>query len=891
MTEKEHKDVISKFSTRGILFAVLAVLFAGVASFASTGTANADVSPSGCGTNAFALTVSRSPSQAEIGQTITYAVTAGNPSLGGAACDISNVNISFTDPAGAVTTLATGASYPAGSPDAQVGSNITYVAAAADVVSGKWTGHADFTGELHDTPAGTDPQSGSKSVSVTQVTPSTTASISSSKSSLQSGDTVDLTITEANDGDVSLTGAHVVLSRNDGGTDVDLVAPPTSGDTNSDGVLDPGETWSWTVSGVTVTQNPTVFTATGHGTDTLGNDITGGTEVDTVSVSTVSPSTTASISSSKSSVQSGGTVDLTITEANDGDVSLTGAHVVLSRNDGGTDVGLVAPPTSGDTNSDGVLDPGETWSWTVSGVTVTQNPTVFTATGHGTDTLGNDITGGTEVDTVSVSTVSPSTTASISSSKSSVQSGGTVDLTITEANDGDVSLTGAHVVLSRNDGGTDVDLVAPPTSGDINSDGVLDPGETWSWTVSGVTVTQNPTVFTATGHGTDTLGNDITGGNEVDTVSVATGSPSTTASISSSASSVQSGGSVTLTVHEANDGTVSLTNAHVVLSRNDGGADVTLDDTTAGFSGDTNSNGILDPGETWSWSVSGVTVTQNPTVFTATGHGTDTLGNDITGGNEVDTVSVATGSPSTTASISSSASSVQSGGSVTLTVHEANDGTVSLTNAHVVLSRNDGGADVTLDDTTAGFSGDTNSNGILDPGETWSWSVSGVTVTQNPTVFTATGHGTDTLGNDITGGTEVATVSVSVTQAFQGCTPGFWKNHTNLWGSTYTPTTLLTAVFTGVNGSLHTDTLLNALNYGGGNGVVGAQQILLRAAVSALLNAENANVSYPLSAASIISQVNTALASNNRGTILALATTLDGYNNLPCSIDAHGNPI
>jgi hypothetical protein len=54
----------------------------------------------------------------------------------------------------------------------------------------------------------------------------------------------------------------------------------------------------------------------------------------------------------------------------------------------------------------------------------------------------------------------------------------------------------------------------------------------------------------------------------------------------------------------------------------------------------------------------------------------------------------------------------------------------------------------------------------------------------------------------------------------------------------------------------------------------------LRAAVAALLNSTSASVNYPLSEAQVISQVSAALATDDRPTILALATTLDGYNNL-----------
>jgi hypothetical protein len=52
--------------------------------------------------------------------------------------------------------------------------------------------------------------------------------------------------------------------------------------------------------------------------------------------------------------------------------------------------------------------------------------------------------------------------------------------------------------------------------------------------------------------------------------------------------------------------------------------------------------------------------------------------------------------------------------------------------------------------------------------------------------------------------------------------------------------------------------------------------------VSALLN--SCSVSYPLSTAAVISEVNTALASCDRNTILTEATRLDGFNNLPCPL-------
>jgi hypothetical protein len=118
----------------------------------------------------------------------------------------------------------------------------------------------------------------------------------------------------------------------------------------------------------------------------------------------------------------------------------------------------------------------------------------------------------------------------------------------------------------------------------------------------------------------------------------------------------------------------------------------------------------------------------------------------------------------------------------------------------------------------------------------------------------------------------------------QGCTPGYWKNHTEAWADTkYSPTDTVGSVFTlpASLSSLSSMTLLEALDGTGGDGstLEGATQILLRAAVAGLLNATDANVDYPGGNALIIKHVNAALATEDRDTILALATKLDKKNN------------
>jgi hypothetical protein len=136
--------------------------------------------------------------------------------------------------------------------------------------------------------------------------------------------------------------------------------------------------------------------------------------------------------------------------------------------------------------------------------------------------------------------------------------------------------------------------------------------------------------------------------------------------------------------------------------------------------------------------------------------------------------------------------------------------------------------------------------------------------------------------------TSGATTTVTFTNRvvrLEGCTPGYWKNHPESWVG-FTTGQTLESVFDVPNElGLDNATLLEALSFGGGPGVEGASQILLRAAVAALLNSASPGVDYPLTTAQVIAQVNAALATGDRATILALAAELDRLNNLGCPLN------
>jgi len=151
---------------------------------------------------------------------------------------------------------------------------------------------------------------------------------------------------------------------------------------------------------------------------------------------------------------------------------------------------------------------------------------------------------------------------------------------------------------------------------------------------------------------------------------------------------------------------------------------------------------------------------------------------------------------------------------------------------------------------------------------------------------TAAATGTETSASD---GWTVAVSYVC------GCTPGYWKNNTGGWP--VATGTLESSPFpaSGVapyvlsNKTLGAYTLLQGLGFQGNSTVEGGAEILLRAASAAYLNANR--FGYAQTSAQVTSAVNAALATNDRPTLVALATYLDALNNAGCPLNARGAPI
>jgi uncharacterized repeat protein (TIGR01451 family) len=168
--------------------------------------------------------------------------------------------------------------------------------------------------------------------------------------------------------------------------------------------------------------------------------------------------------------------------------------------------------------------------------------------------------------------------------------------------------------------------------------------------------------------------------------------------------------------------------------------------------------------------------------------------------------------------------------------------------------------------------------------------------------MTCTGSGIAVLGQYANVGTATGTspdgVTVSdsdpshyygeIPPGDQGCTPGYWKNHTDSWPPTgLSPSQTVVSVFAQAAAypNLASTSLHQALDFDGGDGVEGAARILLRAAVASLLNASHSGVSYPRTAFVVVGDVNDALASGSRDAMLGLASALDRDNNLGCPLN------
>ncbi|MEY3345927.1 MAG: hypothetical protein RLZZ581_721 [Actinomycetota bacterium] len=149
-----------------------------------------------------------------------------------------------------------------------------------------------------------------------------------------------------------------------------------------------------------------------------------------------------------------------------------------------------------------------------------------------------------------------------------------------------------------------------------------------------------------------------------------------------------------------------------------------------------------------------------------------------------------------------------------------------------------------------------------------------------------------TVAQDNEANSDTATASATVNFWWYGRTPGYWKNHSELWNSGYQPTQFIQDVFNVPTNYLSNsildldkngakDTLLDGLAYRGGSALSGGAQTMFRAAIAALLNEAYYGADYPGAdtTSALIALTNSKLATLNRAQLILLAGYFDFWNN------------
>ncbi|MFL6198946.1 MAG: hypothetical protein ACJ76J_07205 [Thermoanaerobaculia bacterium] len=171
----------------------------------------------------------------------------------------------------------------------------------------------------------------------------------------------------------------------------------------------------------------------------------------------------------------------------------------------------------------------------------------------------------------------------------------------------------------------------------------------------------------------------------------------------------------------------------------------------------------------------------------------------------------------------------------------------------------------------------------LQPNESMTCTASGTAQSgQFSSVGTATGTGA--CGQQVSDTDPVNYYGTSL----QGCSHGYWKQHPASWPATgYSTSQTVSSVFSqaGLYPSLGNATLMQSLSFSGGSDLTGAAANMLKQATGSLLNSAHSGVDFPWTTAQLISEVNSALASQDINTLLSLAIQLEHDNTLGCPLN------
>jgi len=682
-----------------VVAAVTASVFAIGASVG--GAADPIQSPAGCNADNSTVNIARSNITAVVGQTITFTVSSGNPtSVDG--CDITGRTLKLTLPDGSSQVFGP-FNEPNGTAVTVRGSG-NYVANAADLFAGKWTGTVEWTGTQQD---GFDSNSkGAKETSVSQLVPGTTLSIvGTPPQKVHAGASVTITVHELNSGQTPLTSVNVT------GTPCANWAPVGAFSGNL--AIGASQDFSCTFTAGAAGTN-TTWTADGHGLDPALNAAPTTNEHQEGSIHSINPATTLVVKAPAppANVHAGASVHLVVTETNTGDDTLTGVNVT-----GAPAVGCATLTAVGAFG--GTLAPGASQDFECT-FTAGAGNTAWSADGHGTDSLGSPAPTAGEHVQGSVHAINPATSLVVKAPAppANVHAGASVHLVVTETNTGDDTLTGVNVTGAPAAGcatltpvGVFAGTLAPGASQDFEC--------TFTAAAAG-----GNTAWSADGHGTDSLGTPAPTAGEHVQGSVHSINPATSLTlVGTPPTVVTKGAQATVTVKETNTGDDTLTGVNVTGAA----AGCAVWAAVGVF------NGTLAPGASQDFTC---TFTVNATVaWTADGHGTDSLGMAAPSANEhqegtvvPESVTIVKKTNGADANNPNGAGVpvIKPGDPVTWTYEVTNTGSSHIPKASVVVTDNVTGVTPAYDSEITG-----NGDATFDPGEVWLFKATGTAINVN----------------------------------------------------------------------------------------------------------------------------------------------------------------
>lgn len=527
-------------------------------------------------------------SDVSVGQQITLAVTETNTGQ----MILHSVNVTGTNSCANWTAAANKNGGGAFSGTLNPGESVDFSCQfnAPDVASISWsaTGHG-----LDELGAAASLTNETVNGSYTVIHPSTLLSVKSAPpAKVHAGDSVSIVVTEANDGDTALTGVHV---NGSGSCASWTAAAKTKNGATFSGTLAAADAVDFSC---TFTAGSTSFawSASGYGTDSLGHAVPTGVgtpEYVSGNITVIHPATTLVTKSATATAHAGDPITIVVTETNSGDDTLSDVHI------SGTGCTSYSPANVA------TLPVGDSIDFTCT-MTAPSSDLAWTADALATDSLGAAAPSAGEHTAGTVTIIHPATalTTKVGTPTQALQNTN-VTLTVTEANTGDDALTGVSVSGT----GCTTWAAAATTSKGAAFSGSLAAGDSIDFSCT-MNVGTSSFSWSASGHGTDSLGRAVATG--VETPEYTAGSVHV---VNPNIDVVKTAGASLAS--QAADGTVYTTlegstvvYKYVVTTLDpDGLSAVTVTDdvcspvtavTSGSFNvGDTNSNGRLEPGESW----------------------------------------------------------------------------------------------------------------------------------------------------------------------------------------------------------------------------------------------------------------------------------------------------